>query len=97
VSDNVTFFPNMLQPTAALKAHAPIGVKFWENQETALKGLKEFGGRTHICRISRTHVASLYSRHCDCRRLCTAEAGETDLRATCSRLILDARIVGRIS
>jgi hypothetical protein len=24
------------------KAFAPIGVKFWENQETALKGLKEF-------------------------------------------------------
>jgi hypothetical protein len=38
MSDNV----NMLQPVAALKAFAPIGDKFWENQETALKGLKEF-------------------------------------------------------
>jgi hypothetical protein len=42
MSDNVTLFPNVLQPTAALKAYAPIGVKFWKNQETALNGLKEF-------------------------------------------------------
>jgi hypothetical protein len=42
MSENVTIFPNMLQPATALKAYAPIGVKFWENQETALKGLKEF-------------------------------------------------------
>ena len=42
MSDNVTLFPNILQPAAALKAYAPIGVKFWENQETALEGLKEF-------------------------------------------------------
>ena len=33
---------NMLQPAAALKVYAPIGVKFWENQEAALDGLKEF-------------------------------------------------------
>jgi hypothetical protein len=32
-------------------------------------------------------LAILYSRHCDCWRLCTAEAGETDLCATCSRLM----------
>jgi hypothetical protein len=37
MSDNVTLFPNVLQPAAALKAYAPIGVKFWENQETASK------------------------------------------------------------
>ena len=42
MSENVTLFPNMLQPAAALKAYAPIGIKFWENQETALKDLKEF-------------------------------------------------------
>src|SRR5712672_2033445 len=42
MSDNVTLFPNILQPAAALKAYAPIGVKFWENQQTALEGLKEF-------------------------------------------------------
>jgi hypothetical protein len=41
MSDNGTLFPNILQP-ATLKAYAPMGVKFWENQETALEGLKEF-------------------------------------------------------
>jgi hypothetical protein len=42
MSDNVTLFPNILQPAVALKAYAPMGVKFWENQDTALDGLKEF-------------------------------------------------------
>jgi hypothetical protein len=42
MTDNVTLVPNILQPAAALKAYAPIGIKFWENQETALAGLKEF-------------------------------------------------------
>jgi hypothetical protein len=42
MSENVMVFPNILQPTAALKAYAPIVVKFWENQETALEDLKEF-------------------------------------------------------
>ena len=42
MSENVTIFPNMLQPAAAFKVYAPVGVKFWENQETALDGLKEF-------------------------------------------------------
>jgi hypothetical protein len=41
-SDNGTLFPNILQPAATLKAYAPMGVKFWKNQETALQGLKEF-------------------------------------------------------
>jgi hypothetical protein len=42
MSDNGTLFPNILQPAATLKAFAPMGVKFWKNQETALEGLKEF-------------------------------------------------------
>ena len=42
MSDNGTLFPNILQPAAALKAYAPMSVKFWENQEKALDGLKEF-------------------------------------------------------
>jgi hypothetical protein len=42
MGDNVMLFQNILQPAVALKAYAPIGVKFWENQETALGGLKEF-------------------------------------------------------
>ena len=42
MSDNVTLFPDILQPATAMKAYAPIGVKFWENQESALEGWKEF-------------------------------------------------------
>ena len=42
MSENVTSFPNMLLPAAALKACAAIVVKFCENQETALKDFKEF-------------------------------------------------------
>ena len=42
MSENVTSFPNILQPAAALKVYAPMVVKFWENQETALEDLKEF-------------------------------------------------------
>jgi ATP/maltotriose-dependent transcriptional regulator MalT len=38
----VALFPNILLPADALKAYAPIVVKFWENQETALEDLKEF-------------------------------------------------------
>jgi hypothetical protein len=41
MSDSVMLFPHVLQPTAALKTYAPMGVKFWENQETALDGMKE--------------------------------------------------------
>jgi hypothetical protein len=40
--DNATLLPNILQPGAALKAFAPMGITFWENQETALAGLREF-------------------------------------------------------
>lgn len=42
MSDNVTLFPHILQPAVALKAYAPMGVKFWENQATTLDGIKEF-------------------------------------------------------
>src|SRR6202165_6305493 len=42
MSANGPLFPNIFQPAATLKAYAPIGIKFWENQETALEGLKEF-------------------------------------------------------
>jgi hypothetical protein len=42
MSDNVTLFPNILQPVTAMKAYAPMGVKFWENQEAALEGWKQF-------------------------------------------------------
>jgi hypothetical protein len=42
MSDNVTLFPNLMQPVVALKTYAPLSVKFWENQGTALEGMKEF-------------------------------------------------------
>jgi hypothetical protein len=42
MTDNVTLVPNILQPAAALKAFAPMGIKFCENQEAALAGLREF-------------------------------------------------------
>ena len=42
MSDNVTLFPNILQPAVTLKTYAPLGVKFWESQETALLASKEF-------------------------------------------------------
>jgi hypothetical protein len=42
MTDNVTLVPNIFQPAAALKAYGPMGIKFWENQETALAGLREF-------------------------------------------------------
>ena len=41
MSDSVMLFPHLLQPTAALKTYAPMGVKFWESHETALDGMKE--------------------------------------------------------
>jgi hypothetical protein len=41
MADSVMLFPQLLQPTAALKTYAPMSVKFWENQETALDGMKE--------------------------------------------------------
>jgi hypothetical protein len=42
MTDNVTLVPNILQPAAAFKAFAPMGIKFCKNQETALAGLREF-------------------------------------------------------
>jgi hypothetical protein len=42
MTDNVTLVTTILQPAAALKAYVPIHIKFRENQETALAGLKEF-------------------------------------------------------
>ena len=42
MTDNVTLVPDILQPATALKAFAPMGIKFWKNQETALAGLREF-------------------------------------------------------
>jgi hypothetical protein len=42
MADSVPLFPNIIQPTAALKSYAPIGVKFWESQQAALDSIKDY-------------------------------------------------------
>ena len=54
---SVTLFPNVLEPATALKAYAPVSVKFWENQETALEGLKEFADGWFARRHDSTQAA----------------------------------------
>jgi hypothetical protein len=63
MSDNVTLFPNILQPAATFKAYAPMGVKFWENQETALEGLKEFADGWFDRRHKGTQAALEAAQH----------------------------------
>ena len=63
MSDNVMLFPNILQPANALKAYAPIGVKFWENQESALDGLKEFADGWFARRRKNTQAALEAAKH----------------------------------
>jgi hypothetical protein len=63
MSDNVTLFPSILQPATALKAYAPIGVKFWESQETALQGLKEFADGWFARRQKSTQAALEAAKH----------------------------------
>jgi hypothetical protein len=63
MSDNVMLFPNILQPATALKAYAPMGVKFWENQEAALEGLKEFADGWFVRRRKSTQAALEAAKH----------------------------------
>jgi hypothetical protein len=63
MSDNGTSLPNILQPAATLKAYAPMGVKFWENQETALKDLKEFADGWFARRQRGTQAALEAAQH----------------------------------
>jgi hypothetical protein len=63
MSDNVTLFPSILQPAAALKAYAPIGVQFWENQDTALESLKEFADGWFAWRRKSTQAALEAAKH----------------------------------
>jgi hypothetical protein len=60
---SVTLFPNVLEPATALKAYAPVGVKFWENQETALEGLKEFADGWFARRHKSTQAALEAAKH----------------------------------
>ena len=63
MTENATLFPNILQPATALKAYAPMGVKFWENQETALKDLKEFADGWFARRHKGMQAALLAAQH----------------------------------
>ena len=62
MSENGTLFPNMLQP-ASLKAYAPMGVTFWENQEAALKDWKEFTDGWFARRQKAMHAALEAAQH----------------------------------
>lgn len=63
MGDNVTLFPNILQPATALKAYAPIGVHFWENQENTLEGLKQFADGWFARRQKGAQVALEAAKH----------------------------------
>jgi hypothetical protein len=63
MGDNVTLFPNILQPATAFKACAPIGVHFWENQENALEGLKQFADGWFARRQKSAQVAVEAAKH----------------------------------
>ncbi len=63
MGENVTPFPNILQPATALKAYAPIGVQFWQNQETALEGLKEFADGWFARRQQSAQAALEAAKH----------------------------------
>jgi hypothetical protein len=60
---NVTLFPNILQPATAMKAYAPIGVKFWENQETTLESWKEFADGWFARRQKSAQAALEAAKH----------------------------------
>lgn len=57
MTDPVMLFPNVLQPAIALKAYAPIGVKFWQGEETVLDGMKEFADGWFARRQTGTRAA----------------------------------------
>ena len=61
MSDNGTLFP--ILPAATLKAYAPMGAKFWESQETALKDLKEFADGWFARRQKGMHAALEAAQH----------------------------------
>jgi hypothetical protein len=63
MSENGTLFRNILQPAATLKAYAPMGVKFWENQEAALNDFKEFADGWFARRQKGMHAALEAAQH----------------------------------
>jgi hypothetical protein len=61
MSDKGTLFP--ILPAGTLKAYAPMGVKFWESQETALEDLKEFADGWFARRQKGMHAALEAAQH----------------------------------
>jgi hypothetical protein len=57
MTDPVSLFPNVLQPAIALKAIAPIGVKFWQSEETVLEGMREYADGWFARRQTGTQAA----------------------------------------
>lgn len=54
MSDPVTLFPNLMP---AARTYAPVGVKFWEGEETILADMKEFADGWFERRRIGTHTA----------------------------------------
>ena len=63
MSDNVMLFPHILQPAVTLQVYAPLGVHFWEHQQTALEGLKEFADGWFARRRQSTEAALEAAKH----------------------------------
>jgi hypothetical protein len=57
MTDPVMLFPNMLQSTNALKAYAPMGVKFWQSEEAVLDGMREYADGWFARRHTGTKAA----------------------------------------
>jgi len=57
MSERVTSFPNMLQPSVALKTYAPVSVRFWETEVNMLGGMKEFADGWFARRQTGTEAA----------------------------------------
>jgi hypothetical protein len=57
MTDPVSLFPNVLQPAIALKAIAPIGVKFWQSEESVLEGMREYADGWFARRHTGTQAA----------------------------------------
>jgi hypothetical protein len=57
MTEPVMLFPNVLQPAIALKAYAPMGVKFWQSEETVLDGMREFADGWFARRHTGTRAA----------------------------------------
>lgn len=60
MSDPVTLFPNLLQPTA--KSYAPLGVTFWQGEESLLGSMKDYADGWFERRKAGTEAAMQLAR-----------------------------------